>query len=851
MTLRSGAAAFLAASLLLLAVLLPLPTHAQTAAQSKPVVVATVNIYDAKILDQDGNTFTISFDLTNREGAQSGIRYAIELLDRQQTTVDEVVYADVTNLESNSHIIKNIRYTAPAYLSGTYQMSLVSENTNGLVLAHASLGTVTLSGTGSYVEILAPTCFLTVAGEAADKTYTLEQGVDVASTEELNLTCTLKNHSQTAVTLTPSFETFYRDTFGEKIATPEPPQKAVSVSAGGSVTFTMALPKASEPQAYDVRFSFTNVVNVPSNSVTAHYVLRGASATVQNLTLDKASYAAGDTALISIFWTGPASNFFNARSAPDSVSGMQAYLRIAGSAGSCGPDVMTSLDPQRSTQAIPFPVTGACDSPKVSIGLADNAGNVLTSSSFDFRSSVPREEAAGSNTFIYIILALLALALIYGIWRMFAKRAAGGAALVVMGLCIVSYGLPDGVHADTFTQDVYLVSSGGWQMSVPVYYDVNLNKAAFAPGETITAAGNVRSAACGNSMVGSVTATINAQHKDVYRSILRILGPHNYHVEATISSNTFTAESTPGNYFARFYPELHVPNAGPGAGSYFSVSGAGGEGSGGDGPGSAGGFGNRGGGSMMRDWVGTTPYEMPYTVSGACTPTSRTCQPNGNLQDNCGTVTTCQYGCSTVTNQCNTTPPPESCTPTSRTCQPSGNLRDNCGVATTCQYGCSTVTNECKTLEQCTPSNVCNDAGTKVVNKCDRTHVIEDCAAQDMRCVSGQCVGDAVDFIPFDAFDWTGASFTATGHLQAIPSLVPAGQTTRLYWKVTNTRGCTVTGNNGDEWNERSSGSSGKTSRGITGQVTYTLECEALPGATPSTVRETAIVNMIPIFEEQ
>jgi len=798
--------------------------------------------------------FTVSFDLSNREGAQSGIRYAVELIDQRQTKIDEVVYADVTNLESNSHVVKNIRYTASEYLSGTYQMRLVSKNASGLALARASLGTVTLSGTGSYVEILAPTCFLAVAGEAADKTYTLEQGVDVASTEELNLTCTLSNHSQSAVMLVPSFETYYRSVFGSRIETPVPSQKAVSLGAGASVAVTVALPKASEPQAYDVRFSFTNSANVPVNSVTAHYVLRGGSATIQNVTLDKASYAAGDTALISIFWTGPASNFFGARSAPDSVPGMQAYLRIAGSSGSCGPDVMTSLDPQRSTQAIPFQITGACDSPKVAMGLADNAGNVLTSSSFDFRSSAPGEEAAGGNTFVYIILALLLLALLYGIYRIFAGRA-GGATLIVIGLCIISYGLPNAAYADTFTQDAYLVSSGGWAGNFTFTYDVNLNKSTFAPGETITAAGNVTMGNCGNSLTGSFTATINAQHKDVFRSVLVILGPHDYHVEATISSNTFTAESTPGSYFARFYPELHVPTQGPGSGSYFTVGGAGGgaEDSSDDSiKGPAGAWGGPGGrGGMTRNWVGTIPYEMPYTVSGTsvCTPTSRTCQPGGNLQDNCGVVTSCQYGCSTVTNECNTTGS-NSCTPTSRTCETSGNLRSNCGDVTTCQYGCSTVTNECRTFQQCTPSNVCNDAGTKVVNICDRTRVIEDCAAQDMRCVSGQCVGDPMEFVPFDAFDRNGNPFRARGNLQAIPSLVHAGETTQLYWNVVNASRCTVTGN-GDEWSDRSSGNLGKTSRRIDSQVTYTLQCQALPGALPATVRETVTVNVIPIFEEQ
>ena len=537
-------------------------------------------------------------------------------------------------------------------------MRLVSKNTSGLALARASLGTVTLSGTGSYVEILAPTCFLTVAGEAVDKTYTLEQGVDVASTEELNLTCTLKNHSQTAVTLTPSFETFYRDTFGEKIATPVPAQKTLQAGAGASVTFTTVLPKASEPQAYDVKLSFTNASAVAANSVIAHYVLRGTSATIQNLTLDRTSYAAGDTALISLFWTGSASNFFNARTAPEALSGVQAAVNIAGSAGPCGSDVIVSLDTQRSTQVIPFPVTGACDSPQVSIRLADNAGRVLASSAFDFRNTAPSEKGTGGGALIYVIIAVAVLALLYGIRRMFAGKTADTAAttLALAGLCIISFGLPSAAYADTFTQDVYLVSSGGLAGNFTFTYDVNLNKATYAPGETMTAAGNVTMGNCGNSLTGSFTATINAQHKDVFRSVLVILGPHNYHVEATISSNTFTAPMSPGTHIAQFFPELHVPNAGPGAGSYFLIdtgTGGGGDEGGPDSPGASMGWGGRGG-SMVRDWVGTTPYEMPYTVSGVCTPTAITCQ-GGNLVNNCGQTTSCQYGCtSTPTPQCNT-----------------------------------------------------------------------------------------------------------------------------------------------------------------------------------------------------
>ncbi|MEK7601819.1 MAG: hypothetical protein AAB480_04780 [Patescibacteria group bacterium] len=828
--------------------------HAQS---TKPVVVATVNIYDAKITAQEGNTFSISFDLSNREGAQPDVRYAVELVSAQQAVVAEQVYPDVVNLESNSHVVKSIRYTAPAYLSGTYQMRLVSKNTSGLSLARASLGSVTLAGQSSYAEIIPSTCFLTVAGEAGDKKYTLEQGVDIATSETLNLTCTIKNHSRSALTLTPSFETFYRNVFGPQVETPMPPVNAISVGAGAGTTFTVVLPKAPVPQAYDARLSFTNTSAVPVNSVIAHYVLRGTSATIQNLTLDRTSYAAGDTALISLFWTGSASNFFNARTAPAALSGVQAAVSIAGSAGSCGSDVTVTLDQQRSTQAIPFPVTGACDSPNVSIRLADSAGNVLASSAFDFRNTASSEKGNGGGTLIYAIIAVVVLALLYVVWRMFAGKTADTATtLVLAGLCIVSFGLPSAAYADTFTQDVYLVSSGGWAGNFTFTYDVNLNKATYAPGETMTAAGNVTMGNCGNSLTGSFTATINAQHKDVYRSILRVLGQNNYHVEATISSNTFTAPMSPGTYIAQFFPELHVPNAGPGAGSYFLIdtgTGGGGDEEGQDSQGASMGWGGRGG-NMVRDWVGTTPYEMPYTVSGVCTPTAITCQ-GGNLVNNCGQTTSCQYGCtSTPTPQCNTS----SCTPTSITCNPStGNLVNNCGqTATTCPYGCtSTPTPRCNTT--CQPHNVCNADGTKVLNSCTGA-VVRECTTDRQKCVAGACVDQSIEFESFDGTNVAGGAFTATGHLQVIPSLVKKGDTTRVYWNVTGAKNCTVAGSNGDGtqgsltgvWNTKFSGAAGKTTSPIMVKTTYTLLCQAFPGITPAMAEESAIVNVLPSFQE-
>ena len=101
----------------------------------------------------------------------------------------------------------------------------------------------------------------------------------------------------------------------------------------------------------------------------------------------------------------------------------------------------------------------------------------------------------------------------------------------------------------------------------------------------------------------------------------------------------------------------------------------------------------------------------------------------------------------------------------------------------------------------------------------------------------------------------TTQGFTASGHLEVRPSLVRSGDTTRVYWNVTNVRDCTVRGTNGDgttgaQWNQVSSGPAGIVTSAIGSRTDYTLFCHSLVGATPSTITETRTVNVIPRWFE-
>lgn len=195
-----------------------------------------------------------------------------------------------------------------------------------------------------------------------------------------------------------------------------------------------------------------------------------------------------------------------------------------------------------------------------------------------------------------------------------------------------------------------------------------------------------------------------------------------------------------------------------------------------------------------------------------------------------------------------------SCTPTtghggtpSLTCHSDGNLYDSCGNKTSCQWGCSASANACYTT--CQSRNICNADNTKVVHSCSSV-VIDDCAAQNYMCSGGVCIPPSITFLSFDTAA-PAPRFAARGHLQARPTLLRVGDASRLFWNAAHAASCSVDGTNGDHWNTVFSGSAGAVTSSITGRTTFTMTCNALPGATPAVVRESVSIDIVPNFQER
>lgn len=150
----------------------------------------------------------------------------------------------------------------------------------------------------------------------------------------------------------------------------------------------------------------------------------------------------------------------------------------------------------------------------------------------------------------------------------------------------------------------------------------------------------------------------------------------------------------------------------------------------------------------------------------------------------------------------------------------------------------------------CTPSYTCSGNTVQYTNATCQVSNVATCSSPSF-CSTGSstCLSPTPSFTSFTGA-YNGVSFSGTGHLQAVPALLREGDKVTLFWNVSNVdaNSCDVHGSDGEDWpGLASSGASGKTSSSITQQTIFTLSCTGLDG---SSVNETRVVNVVPIFHE-
>lgn len=255
------------------------------------------------------------------------------------------------------------------------------------------IGTVTLNASApSYLLIKPNTCVLHVVGEKGSPSYTINQGVDIDQNEIIEGSCAVQRKGSGTITVTPSFVTYQRTIFGERVIDSKDVQKTVTFTSNETKEVSFIVPKASAPQAYDAVLSLvpSNGIAI-SNNVPVHYVLRGPSATIQNVLIDKDYYAAGDSANVSVYWTGSADSFIGARKASSHNTASNLLISITdGGNNKCAKDAtftVPSDEIERNTlTSHAVSITHFCTDPRVTATIVDESDSALAQETVAFTS---------------------------------------------------------------------------------------------------------------------------------------------------------------------------------------------------------------------------------------------------------------------------------------------------------------------------------------------------------------------------------------------------------------------------------------------------------------------------------
>lgn len=360
-------------------------------------LVATVSIKDAKITSQDGNTFNIAFSITNEEGAQNDVQYGVQLFSetpKGNFVVDEKIFDEKLDLPENSSLRKGISYAAPSMLSGTYQLLLVSKNSDGFPFAFYSLGKVTTAKTVKGVQIAPESCTIKTDKNTPGSPLSKMAILGMGAPQAIEISCVATNTDAKAVSVTPVFKTNLRDSFGDSVEVPGSVMEPISFKANEKKTVSLKVPLATKPQTYNTALSF-NIAGVDSNSVSFKYLISGPSVTISNLSLDKDYYKRGETAALSLVWLSTAPKTFIEASI-ESKYGMK-----------CAKTIDREITP--STNEILFPISSACRDPHVSVSIKDDKGTVLDQKDFSIKTSSVEPGNSKTPFIVVVVLALLAV----------------------------------------------------------------------------------------------------------------------------------------------------------------------------------------------------------------------------------------------------------------------------------------------------------------------------------------------------------------------------------------------------------------------------------------------------------
>lgn len=506
------------------------------------VILADVNIREARIISTEGNTFKISFSVSNGQGLQTGVKYGVSLVSsstQKPIIMDEKVYEESLSLPENSTIKKEITYIAPGVLDGKYKIYVTSKNESGFPFGAGLAGEVTLVNVIGSIKISPDTCTMGISGGQINTQYKFGYTFGLLPEENIKLSCSASNLSDKEIEVIPVFSTKEGTAYGKEVQVSESKVDAIKFKAKETKTFSFFVPKSQTPSMYYVSVGLKSG-DFASNNVNFSYIVKGTIATIDNLFIDKDYYKRGDNANLSFVWTYVAGDEFAAK------DGVSVTAQITGENGkSCTKLYSQKLVKDSSLKnEIVLPITKSCFNPKVLLTMKDKSGNILDEKIF--KMDTTSTKAPSSNALYYIILILILIIFAFFVYIKSKKNnlsdtdnTSPKVPISIIFLFVVMAAFSLLVPSKSANAQTFSFPAGSTAYSVPcsAYATAELDSTSYYTSSTISASGTISENTCGSyvGMTGSNSA--NALGNS-------IIAPGNYYSSA--GSSTYYTNSWGG-----------------------------------------------------------------------------------------------------------------------------------------------------------------------------------------------------------------------------------------------------------------------------------------------------------------
>jgi hypothetical protein len=350
---------------------------------TKAIIIANINLTNTRLIKVAEDNYNVSFVLTNRTEKQEGVQYRFSFINSKEEVVSTQTYKANLTLLKNTPVFVSEKLTLPEGLSGTYILRVQALTSSGLPVGAGVAGQVTLDGNNTpYLS----SCTTNRKG--------YEQNLVLPVTCSVVSNTPLARYTQTNggyVVVTKAF-------FGN-----EPVERVQTISEITNGKVTAQIRGLTTPGAYKLVSQVMTRNGIPSGKeITETFVVKGTSASILNLLLDKDFYTAREQAKATVAFAT-----FNT----NQNSRLYFVATLSGKGGDCAEAVRQEVN-RRSAVELTFPITHRCADPSLSVKVTDEKGFVFAEKTL----TLETKKAPLSNE-AKTLVAVVGLAILFYVFR--------------------------------------------------------------------------------------------------------------------------------------------------------------------------------------------------------------------------------------------------------------------------------------------------------------------------------------------------------------------------------------------------------------------------------------------------